>query len=591
MRVQQKKKVDQVTLDLMKELEDAAELLSGNNASPDPEDTEESSTRKGNLKKKPDEDDKEAILRESVEEDKVANQKALEAKKNAALEKNDAANKPRKADLSPRSINKDPAPFKSMDQIASIQSKSAPHKRVDQHKYPSKMKERGPDGKYIPIDAEPQDANEDVSSILGTVNSRDQDKNKGKDEDNSYDPPPLQDLSSLSQVEPMQVQEPNPPNPQARQESPPRFIPYLNNRDADFRDIEDEKLAEVKMVTVVKGGIELIAFEHRAARQILMPAFFNELPENEKREYSKFKDSDSNFGQACLYLASVMRLFGNVKKATTLEDLAMSKTEGPLKFRGILTQVNADTFSSVMQVLHMDKCEISHEPILDPKTISEYTSGKCKDFSDYMSVAVNQFYYPEKANNIKHFVAQHLSNRKVVYTVAQIRQIKVKNDPEFDFVTCFRRWAMFPMIAISIPDVEPDTEETSCDRTFFFNIVNTAYPNVIHKLIAEVRRVKQRAPNRPENAKSGRFVNSDVSNFFKNEVNVSANNFAKSGGVRYLPFVAHASSGTEDFEINYTGSSKRQNRRPEEALISEVYKAKKSREHESEEEEGEDSQK
>jgi hypothetical protein len=332
---------------------------------------------------------------------------------------------------------------------------------------------------------------------------------------------------------------------------------------------EEERPPETHGIRSNVGGVVVIRFQ--TPENVELPTFYEELDQGVQEYYESFDCRNANVGQACMYLASLYRLFNLHTKADHVEQFAQDKKRGHIRLRSKLSEVNIEAFMSVLKILKMPIAKIINEPTLDHASVLEVSGGKCKDFSDYKSGLKNKLYLPKRTHDLKHFIAQAISNRKMIFNTNEIHHVEVSLDPEFDFVTCFRRWSLFPLITMAIPDVERGTKETSCDRTFFFNIVNTVYPDVVTRLIDRVRQVKERdfsvqaIPINNRRVANQRFVDAT-------STVVPAAVFVKGacGTVKFKPFNASVEEGEEFFEVSYLGQNIDIPRAESEAVITQI---------------------
>jgi hypothetical protein len=86
---------------------------------------------------------------------------------------------------------------------------------------------------------------------------------------------------------------------------------------------------------------------------------------------------------------------------------------------------------------------------------------------------------------------QLISRQKVGY--AHLRRVVIpKAYRELSITSCFHKWFKYPFINMALPDFHPGDEPPPSD--YFFNLVNTAYPNSMHLLLNAIKRVRIATP-------------------------------------------------------------------------------------------------
>jgi hypothetical protein len=108
-------------------------------------------------------------------------------------------------------------------------------------------------------------------------------------------------------------------------------------------------------------------------------------------------------------------------------------------------------------------------------------SGSSENPLDFFRTAKAKWFVPKLRYCTEEFLEQLSSGKKFLFKNIHVKNISVPKYPEFDFEVCSEAWEDYPELAFFLPDKHG--EGRAYDRDFFFNVVNTAYPDVVTRLV------------------------------------------------------------------------------------------------------------
>lgn len=175
--------------------------------------------------------------------------------------------------------------------------------------------------------------------------------------------------------------------------------------------------------------------------------------------------------QALVYLSSLALYHGQSDAANSLR--AWIQVDPPAILSRSMTTLTPKALAGVVSILAMPRVEYFNTNA----SIGEANFGSFRNFYRALS---GHFYLPSFKYCTFDFIQQFLTNQKVLYRWSEIRHIKMPKYPEVKALTCMEGWGSYPFVMISLPDhIRGDKP---ANASYFFDIVNTAYPDSMRLL-------------------------------------------------------------------------------------------------------------
>lgn len=215
-------------------------------------------------------------------------------------------------------------------------------------------------------------------------------------------------------------------------------------------------------------------------------------------------DETGNLSQAFGYLSSLSRMKADYQKAKLYKYMAFIPRNKLEMFRA-----EVGSLSSVDDITASLRIAFSASKGIPVQRIQNVLRS-CGSVAKYIHNTKHKYLYPSISYCKEKFISQLLSRVKTRYKTSEVLLFIVPEWPELSFIKLMDDWGRFPFIAIAMPDRV--LGELSCDREFFFTLVNTAYPHsmdCLFQLLRDVRH-KQAAVVEEEKDKMDEEISRDI---------------------------------------------------------------------------------
>jgi hypothetical protein len=249
---------------------------------------------------------------------------------------------------------------------------------------------------------------------------------------------------------------------------------------------EEHKVIAQAIVNRMGGGDYPWSFaEEMKVQEIFRPAdagaaappWWTELNPDEQHYIEVFNDT-TNTGQTFCYLRSIFKAKGMYEAVAVCTNYAMLNG-GSAELRGFISRRHfAVEARDMISVLILPKVQV--KSVLLKKLGMKFT--KCKDFFGHSS---SRFRYPKSRFCTDEYMAQVLGGVKRLCARDNLHSVNVPRFPELDFEVCVEKWGHYPLVALTLPDM--DQQSKTFDREFFFDVVNTVYPRSMTLLLETIR--------------------------------------------------------------------------------------------------------
>lgn len=203
---------------------------------------------------------------------------------------------------------------------------------------------------------------------------------------------------------------------------------------------------------------------------------FNQLLAVEQQKLMSFTDN-ANVPQAFCYLATVAKYRFEAVRASDLESMAKFGTIAQL--REILRTCDVESIRSAIKILGLPRMNITGA------SFSGLITKRFKDLKAFVIHLSSRMLLPQERYCDSEFMQQLLSGKKRFLPTGNVRYVKMPKIDELKFKVVSEKWGLYPLSAIFLPD-RVGTKK-AYDRAFFFNVLNTVYPNSMTNLLKKLQ--------------------------------------------------------------------------------------------------------
>lgn len=193
-------------------------------------------------------------------------------------------------------------------------------------------------------------------------------------------------------------------------------------------------------------------------------------------------EEKNNISQAFGYLSTFYRMNADVVKAKQYKYLAYLQKSKINLFREEVSSL--PTIDLISEVIRVARKPSEGIPVFRLQNVLKTFGNVAK----YVISTKHKYLYPSVSYCKTKFISQVLSRLKNRYRKNDVLEFTAPEWPEISLVDLLDQWSKYPYIAIAMPDRV--LGEISCDKEFFFTLVNTAYPHsmeLLFRLAKEVR--------------------------------------------------------------------------------------------------------
>lgn len=202
-----------------------------------------------------------------------------------------------------------------------------------------------------------------------------------------------------------------------------------------------------------------------------------ELTEDELAYIRGISDA-ANVGQAFSFLRSLYKLAGKYAFAAKCDSHSLSNIGCLSLLAYLFRRTRVGEVRDIISILQKPKVEVTDAKV-------DKLKAKFLTLKDFFNTSKATFVYPKIRYCTEEYLVQILGGRKNVYREGTLLKVNMPRFPELDFALCVEKWGKYPLVVLATPDRIPHSK--SYDRTFFFNIVNTAYPHSMTELLMQIR--------------------------------------------------------------------------------------------------------
>lgn len=196
---------------------------------------------------------------------------------------------------------------------------------------------------------------------------------------------------------------------------------------------------------------------------------------------SQFSLANTNVGQAFGYLRSISRTSDDQESERVLARYARSN-EGADKLAEYLRSMEQPYLGHLLTVVKLPTASVTDTDLsLRPQFQS---------IVELCRAARETMYLPKQKYCTPEYLRQLFNQQKTTIAPVEVRVVAMPKFPELELSILYEEWILYPRINIALPDY---SKLKSVDSEFFFNVVNTVYPNsmvLLSNAIQANRRVK-----------------------------------------------------------------------------------------------------
>lgn len=203
-------------------------------------------------------------------------------------------------------------------------------------------------------------------------------------------------------------------------------------------------------------------------------------------------NSNTNASRSLAIMGSYLKIRGQIHLAKECEN-HITSFDCANTLREILRHL--DDTTTILNYLYF----VSNPKVEITNASYDRIFEKFGTVQEYFESVKGYFHYPKLRYCSASFLSQQARNIKTVFKVSEIIPISVPKFVDLEYMRCANEWAKYPEIMACLPD---RNGRKTFDREFFFNIVNTVYPNSMRLFLEQVEanRSIEEIPNKDESA-------------------------------------------------------------------------------------------